>query len=250
MPIELPFTVLALAISPVVALVFASFYVFRREPFSQPAIVAAIPLGLSSIAILLGQSAFVLLRTFDAIASGRAAGLRSILSGMLRAQRPLVWGFLDSAVCIAVVFLIAGFLQYSRDTGVPVIHAYVAVPALVATVLVLIVLFLIVYLQYGTVDLVMMIVDNHRQQELVSQYGTASPGYFASKISARLVSIFFLSVAESCALIIVGALDLFWRQKQNSRQALATAFTVGALVACGVSALSEYGFVDYLLHVR
>jgi hypothetical protein len=230
--------------------VFVAFYWFRREPFSQPSIIAAIPLSLSSISILLGQSAFLLLHTFNEIASGRAVGIRAVISGMLRAQRPLVWGFLDSAACLAVIFLIAGFLQYSRDTDEPVIHAYIVASVLVATIVVLAALFAIVYLQYGTVDLVMMVVDNHRNQELVLHYGTASPGYFAAKISSRLVSIFFLSVAESCALIAAGAIGLIWRQKQNSRQTLATVFTLGVLVVCGVSALSEFGFVDYLSHVR
>jgi len=244
------FTFFALAISPVVAVIFVSLLWFKRDPVSQPSIVAAIPLGLSSIAILLGQSAFLLLHTFNEIATQKTAGLRAVISGLLRAQRPLIWGLLDFAVCLVIVFLVSGALRFSRDEDTPLIHAYVSLPALIVTAAVLVVLFLMVYIQYGTVDLVMKIVDTHRNHELVSQYGTVSPGYFAATISSRLVAIFFLSHLEFFALLIAGALDLFWRQKQNGRQAFATVLTLGALVGCGVSALSELGFVDYLRHVR
>jgi preprotein translocase subunit SecG len=96
----------------------------------------------------------------------------------------------------------------------------------------------------------MMIVDKHRNQELTSMYGTVNPAYFARTISSRLVATTFLSVALFCVLIIAGALNLFWRQKQNSRQAFATILTVSALIGCGASALSELGFVDYLLHLH
>ena len=244
------FTFFALAISPVVAVIFVSLLWFKRDPVSQPSIVAAIPLGLSSIAILLGQSAFLLLHTFNEIATQKTAGLRAVISGLLRAQRPLIWGLLDFAVCLVIVFLVSGALRFSRDEDTPLIHAYVSLPALIVTAAVLVVLFLMVYMQFGTVDLVMKIVDTHRNHELVSQYGTVSPGYFAATISSRLVAIFFLSHLEFFALLIAGALDLFWRQKQNSRQAFATVLTLGAFVGCGVSALSELGFVDYLRHVR
>ena len=250
MPLDSPLTIFALAISPVVTVIFVSLYWFRPDPVSQPSIVAAIPLGLSSIAILLAQSAFLLLHTFNEIASRRAAGLGAVISGLLLTQRPLVLGFLDFAVCLIVVFMVSGALRFSRDADAPLIHAFVSLPALIATAAILVALFLVVYLQYGTVDLVMKIVDTHRNQELIAQYGMVSPGYFAAKISSRLVAIFFLSQLEFGVLIIVGALDLFWRQKQNSRHTFATILTIGAFVGCGVSALSELGFVNYLLRVR
>lgn len=250
MTLDSPLTIFALAISPIVTVIFVSLYWAKGDPVSQPSIVAAIPLGLGSIAILLAQSAFLLLHTFNEIASGRAAGVGAVISGLLLAQRPLVLGFLDFAVCLLIVFMVSGALRFSRDEDTSLIHAFVSLPALIATAVVLVALFLVMYLQYGTVDLVMKIVDTHRNHELIAQYGMASPGYFAAKISSRLVAIFFLSQLEFVALIIVGALDLFWRQKQNSRQTFATILTIGAFVGCGVSALSELSFVHYLLHVR
>jgi len=33
-------------------------------------------------------------------------------------------------------------------------------------------------------------------------------------------------------------------------QAFATVLTLGALVGCGASALSEFGFIDYLAHLH
>jgi hypothetical protein len=96
----------------------------------------------------------------------------------------------------------------------------------------------------------MKIVDTHRNHELISQYGMVSPGYFARIISSRFVAIFFLSQLEFLFLMAAGALNLFWRQTHDSRKAFATVLTLGALVGCGVSALSEFGFVDYLLHVH
>jgi hypothetical protein len=250
MPLDSPLTLFALAIPPIVVVIFVSQYWFKRDPISQPSIVAAIPLGLSSIAILLGQSAFLLLHTFNEISSRRTAGLGAVVSGLLLAQRPLVMGFLDFAVCLIIVFLISGALRFSRDEDTPLIHAYVSLPALIVTALILVALFLVVYLQYGTVDLVMKIVDTPRNHELIAQYGRVSPAYFAAKISSRLVAIFFLSQLEFVVLIIAGALDLFWRQKQNSRQTFAAILTLGTLVGCGWSALDELGFVDYLLHVH
>jgi len=243
-------TIFALAISPIVTVVFVSLYWFKRDSVSQPSIVAAIPFGLSSIAILLAQSTFLLLNTFNEIASRRAAGVGAVISGLLRVQRPLIWGLLDFGACMIIVILISAFLKYSWEADTPLIHAYSSLPALIVTAVVLVALFLVVYLQYGTVDLVMKIVDTHRNQELASQYGTVSPGYFAAKISSRLVAIFFLSQLEFVVLIIAGALDLFWRQKQNSRRTFATILIIGAFGGCGVSALGELGFVDYLLHVH
>jgi hypothetical protein len=250
MTLETPLTYFALAIPPIVTMIFISLYWFKRDPVPQPSIVAAIPLGLSSIAILLGQSAVVLLATFNEIATHRAAGFRAVIAGLLRAQRPLIWGFFDIGACLIILFLIAAILRYSRDGDAPLIHAYVALPALSATAALLIALFLMVYLQYSTVDLVMMIVDSHRNHELASQFGTVSPTYFAAKISSRLVAIAFLSFSLLCALIVIGAFDLFWRQTQNSRQTFATVLTLGTLVGCGWSVLDELGFVDYLVHLH
>jgi len=248
--LDSPLTLFALAIPPIVTMIFASFCWRKRDPVAQPSIVAAIPLCLSSIAILLGQSVFLLLHAFAEIAARQTAGLFAVLSGLLQAQRPLGWGFLDFAVCMIALFLVSGALRYSRDEETPLIHAYVALPALIATSVFLVCLFLLVHLQYSTVDLVMKIVDTHRNQELISQYGSVSPGYFASAISSRLVAIFFLAHVQFFALIVAGALNLVWRQKQNSRQSFAVVLTAGALIGCGVSALSEFAFVDYLLHVR
>lgn len=246
-----PLTCFALAISPIVTVVFVSLYWFKHDSVSQPSIVAAIPLGLTSIAILLGQSAVSLLATFNEIATHRAAGHEALLiSGLLRVQRPLLWGFLDFGACLITVFLISAVLRYSRDADTPLIHAYVPLPALIATSVVLIALFLMVYLQYSTVDLVMMIVDTHRNHELTSQFGTVSPAYFAAKISSRLIAVAFLSFSLFCTLIVIGAFDLFWKQKQNSRQTFATVLTLGTLVGCGWSVLDELGFVDYLVHLH
>ncbi len=250
MTLDSPVTFFALAIPPIVAVVFVCLIGFRRGLVSQPSIVAAIPLALTSISILLGQSAAILLATFNAIASGKSAGIRAVISGLLRAQRPISWSFVDFGICLIVIFLTCAILRYSSDVETPLIHAYIPLPALIATAVVIMTAFLMVYLEYSTVDLVMMIVDNHRNQELVSKYGTVSPAYFAARISSRLVAIFFLSIAQFFVLIVAGALDLFWRQKQDNRQAFAAALTLGALIGCGVSALSEFGFVDYLLHVH
>jgi hypothetical protein len=96
----------------------------------------------------------------------------------------------------------------------------------------------------------MMVCDTHRYQDLASQYGTANPAYFASRISSRLVIIAFMSVVLFIALIAAGVVDLVWRQMQNPRQAFATILLLGALVGCGASALSEFGFVDYLQHLH
>ena len=245
-----PLTLFALAISPVVAVIFACLYWFKRDPVSHPSIVAAVPLGLSSIAILLAQSAFILLATFQEIANRRTAGIGAVVAGLLKAQRPLLWGFIDLGACLVILILVSVFLRYSRELDMPTMYAYVSLPALIATAVVLVASFLMVYLQYRTVDLVMMIVDTHRNQELASRYGTVNPAYFAATISSRLVIIVFLSLALFGALIIAGVLTLFWRQEQNSRQAFATVLTLGALIGCGASALSEGGFVDYLLHLH
>jgi hypothetical protein len=248
--LDAPLTIFALAICPIVALIFVLLHWFRRDPASRPSVAAAVPIGLSSIAILLGQSAVVLLAAFNRIATHQTAGIGAVISGLLQAQQPLAWGFLDFVACLIVVLLFAVYLGYSRDEETPLIHAYVALPALIATAVMAVFLFLIIYLQYGTVDLVMMIVDTHRNHELVSQFGMVSPAYFAARISFRLVAITFLSFSEFAVLIAVGFLSLFWKQKQSSRQSFALAFTLGALIACGVSALSEFTFIDYLRHVR
>jgi hypothetical protein len=248
--IDSPVTVFALAISPIVTVIFVSLYWFKRDPASQPSIVAAIPLGLSSIAILLVQGAVNLLATFNEIATQRAAGLGAVVSGVLRTQRPLIWGFLDFGACLAIAFLVSAFLSYSKDEDAPMIHAYVSLPALIATVVVVIALFLMAYLQFDTVDLVMKIVDNQRYHELTSQFGTVTPAYFAAKISSRLVAIVFLSAFLIFALIVAGILNLFWRQKHDSRKNFATVITIGALVGCGVCVLNEFSFVDYLQHVH
>jgi len=250
MPLDSPLTLFALAISPIVAVVFVSVYWVKRDQVAQPSIVAAIPLGLISIAILLTHSAVVLLATFNEIANRRTAGLKAVIAGLLAAQRPLIWGLVDFGVCLIIIFLVSAFFRYSRDEETPLIHAYISLPALIGTAVAIVGVFVIVYLQYSTVDLVMMIVDNHRYQELAVQFGTVSPAYFASRVSSRLVAIAFLSPCLVCALIAVGVADLFWRQKQDSRQAIGIVLTLGTVIGCGVSLLSELGFVDYLQHVR
>ena len=108
MPFDSSLTLFALAIPPIVVVIFASRYWLKRDPISQPSIVAAIPLGLSSIAILLARSAFLLLHTFSEISSHRTAGVGAVISGLLVAQQPLASGFVDFAFCLAPVFLIAG----------------------------------------------------------------------------------------------------------------------------------------------
>ncbi len=245
-----PLTIFALAIAPIVTVIFVVFYWRRRDPVSQPSIVAAAALCLSSIAILLAQSSQVILAAFQQIATQRAAGIKAVVAGLMRAQRPLAWGLLDVAICLVVTVLVCVFLRYSRDEETPLMHAYVSMPALIVTAVFVLTLFLIVYLQYGTVDLVMMICDKHRYQELGSQFGMTNPADFAARISARLVSIFFLSIFQFFALVVTGVLDLAWRQKQEVRPRFATVLTLGALVGCGAGALSEFGFIDYLVHVH
>ena len=170
MILDSPLTLFALAISPIVAVIFVSLLWFKRDPVSQPSIVAAIPLGLSSITILLGRSAVVLLAAFQEIATQRTSGIAAVTAGLLRAQRPLAWGFVDVGACLAIILLFAVFLRYSRDEETPLFRAHVSLPALIVTSVVVVFLFLMVYLQYSTVDLVMMIVDKHRLQELSSQF--------------------------------------------------------------------------------
>lgn len=250
MTLDSPITIFALAISPLVAVIFIVAGWFKRNSAARPSIVAAIPLALCSIAILLGQSAVTLLEAFNRIATRQWAGVGAVISGLLAAQGPLAWGLLDCGACLIAILLFRIFLQYQQDEETALIDAYVALPALIATAAIVAGLFAMVYVQYGTVDLVMKVVDNHRGQELFSEYGTASPAYFAAKISSRLVAVTFLSFSEFCVLLVVGFLNLFWRQQQNSRQRFAVALTVGVLIACGVSALSEFSFIDYLGHVR
>jgi hypothetical protein len=250
MPLDSPLACFALAISPLVTLIFVSAGWFKREPASRPSIAAAIPLCLTSIAILLGRSAVVLIETFNKIATGETAGLRSVVSGILRVQRPLAWGFADFGVCLIVLLSFMVFLKYSRDDESPLLHAYVALPALIVTATAVAALFLLVYLQASTLDLVMMIVDTHRIHELASRFGTVAPAYFARRISTQLLAVAFLSFSVFCTLIVTGVTSLFWRQKQNSRQAFAVVLTLGALLGCGISVLNELGFVDYLLRVH
>jgi hypothetical protein len=108
--LESPLTLFAFAISPVVAVVFACLYLFKRDPVSHPSIVAAIPLGLTSIALLLAQSAVILLATFQEIATRQTAGMAAVVSGLLKAQRPLAWGFIDLAACLVILVLVSVFL--------------------------------------------------------------------------------------------------------------------------------------------
>jgi hypothetical protein len=232
------------------AIIFITQYWSKSDPVSQPSIISAIPLGLTSIALLLAQSASILLRTFADIASHKTAGPGAVLAALLRVQQPVAWGLLETLVCMILMILVSGAMRYSRDEEMPLLHAYIPIPALIFTTAALVVLFLIVFLQYSTVDLVMKIVDNHRYHELVSQYGAVGPAYFARTISSRLVAIFFVSQLEFVILIAAGVLNLFGRQKQNSNQRFATVLTVGTLIGCGVCALSEFGFIDYLFHVR
>src|SRR5579864_8901803 len=103
MALDSPITIFALAISPVVAVIFACLYWFKRDPVSHPSIVAAIPLCLSAIAILLAQSAVVLLATFQEIATQRTAGMGAVVSGLLKAQRPLIWGFIEVGACLGIL---------------------------------------------------------------------------------------------------------------------------------------------------
>src|SRR4051812_22754725 len=108
--LDSPLTLFALALSPIVAIVFIALYSVRRDPLSQPSIVAAIPLTLTSIAILLGQSAVILLGPFQEIAQQRPSGITAVTAGMLRAQQPLGWALLEVAVCLVAVLLWTVFL--------------------------------------------------------------------------------------------------------------------------------------------
>ena len=245
-----PLAWFAFAIAPIVTVVFASSYWLKRDPASDPSIVAAIPLCLSSVAILLAHSSTTLLAAFSQIASRRSAGIGAVIAGLRQAQGPLAWGLVECTACLVLLFLLSAFLRFSRDAETPLIHAYISLPALITTAVFLISFFLLVYLQYRTVDLVMMIVDTHRLNELGAQYGSVNPGFFAARISSSLVSIFFLSIFQTAALIVAGILDLFWRQKQNGRQAFAAALIIGALICSGVGALNDFGFLDYLQHVH
>jgi hypothetical protein len=176
--------------------------------------------------------------------------LGAVLSGLFRVQRPLALGLLEFVFCLILISLVSVAIRYSRDEEAPLIQAYVSLPALIVTAIAVVALFLMVYLHFGTVDLVMKIVDTARNHELISQYGTVSPSDFAQIISSRLVAIFFLSHLEFIALIVAGTLNLTWRQMEDNRQNFASALTFGALIGCGVSALSEFGFINYLQHVH
>src|ERR1700689_1036181 len=97
MPFDSPLTLFALAIPPIVVVIFASRYWLKRDPISQPSIVATSPLGFSPIAILLARRGSLLLHTFGQISSHTSAGLGEVISGLLVAQQPLASGFVDFA---------------------------------------------------------------------------------------------------------------------------------------------------------
>ncbi len=245
--IDSPLTFFALAVPPLVTVIFIAFCWLKRNPVSRPSIVSAVPFALTSIPILLAHSAAILLRIFAEMSTHGTASAWAIVSGLLRVQRPITLAFLEFVACMTAIFLVSAILRFSRGSDRPLIHAYVSHPALFANVFVLVALFLLVYFQYSTADLVMKVVDYHRYNELASQYGAVRPAYYAAQISSRLVAVFFLSQAEFLALIVVGVLNLVWRQKQSSRQVFAKVIALGASVMCGVCALIEMFFVSYLV---
>jgi len=250
MPIDSPFSVLVLAIPPIVALVFVFLLWRKQEQHSQPSIVAAIPFCLISISLLLTRSSFVILAAFSEIAAQRRAGLAAVLSGLLDAQRPIALAFLDVAACLTLTVLVSGAIRFSRDEDGPLISADVSLPALIATGVFLASLFLIAYIQYSTVDLVMMVVDTHRNHELSSIYRDLGMGDLARKISARLVMIWALSVFELLALVVTGIFDLVWRKRSEPRPMFGILLMLGALAGCGLCALDEFSFVSYLVRMH
>jgi hypothetical protein len=250
---ESPFTLLALVIPPLVAIVFIAIYIFKREPASQPSVIAAIPLCLTSITILLGQSAVLILSAFRAIATQKASGLAAVITGLQRAQQPLVDGFLDLTVCLILILLFATILNSVRaheDEDAPLLHAYISLPALIITSCLLLSVFLIVYLQYSTVDLVMMIVDTNRNSEVASQIGAMNISKLAASISYRLIATAFLSFFLFFACLVSAALALFWRNKQDHRQTFATILVIAALAGCGLSLLEELSFIHYIQNLH
>src|ERR1700722_10872961 len=136
MILDSPLTLFALAIPPVVAVIFVSLLWFKRDPVTQPSILAAIPLSLNSIAILLGQSGVILLAAFQQIATHRTSGIGAVTAGLLRAQRPLSWGFVDVGACLVIVLLLTVFLRCARDEEAPLFRAYISLPALIVTAVV------------------------------------------------------------------------------------------------------------------
>ena len=97
-----PLTIFALAIAPIVTVIFVVFYWRKRDPVSQPSIVAAAALWLelhrhSSGAELAGYSGRV-----PADCDPAGCRYQSCGFGLMRAQRPLAWGLLDVAICLVV----------------------------------------------------------------------------------------------------------------------------------------------------
>jgi hypothetical protein len=251
-----PLTLFVLALPPIVAVVFIVFIWLKREPVAQPSIVAAIPLGLAPVTLLLSQSAVILISTFQQIATQQSAGIHAVIRGMLRSQQPIIWGILDFTICLSIIFLFIALLNALRgrdeeqDDAQLHMHAYISLPALIFTVLILISILLIVYFQYSTVDLVMKIVDPHRTKELGIDISTFNPAAYASRISYQLMAIAALSFCLFFASLIAGALCLFWRQKMHSREGFAFIFVLATLAVCGITLLEEFSFVNYLQNLH
>ncbi len=240
----------ALAIPPSVAIYCIASHWLKRNSPRQPTVVAAIPLGLSAIALLLTHAAAILLFAFHEIARMQDPGVALILIALLRAQQPLFWGFVDLILSLFAILLFAIYFKYARDEESHLMQAFTPLPALLFTLLASAALFLLAQFQYGTVDLVLAIVDPRRFNQLALQTGVANMDYYAAQVSSRLLLTAVLSCLLFFALLLAGILNLVWRHSQTNRQALATFLILGTLAGCCFGALQELNFVNSLRQLQ
>lgn len=241
---------MALAIPPAVAIYSIASHRLQRNSTKPLSLVAALPFGLSSIALLLGHASVILLIAFHEIANMQNAGIALVLIGLWRAQQPLFWGFLDLLLSLFAILLFAIFLKYARDEESPLMQAYIPLPALLVTALAAGALFLLVNFQYGTVDLIMMIVDGRRYNELIAHAGVMDMAYFAAQIGSRLFLTAVLSFLLFFVLLLAGILNLLWRHKKKNRQVFATILILGTLAGCCLGTLQELNFANYLRQLQ
>lgn len=241
-----PVTLFALAIPPLVTLVFLVFFWLRRQPLNQPSIVIVLPFGLTAITILLGQSAILTISAFKQIATQKTAGVFELTNALRSAQQPITAGMVDVAVCLLLILISAFILKIIGDDDQPMLHAYISLPALIATGVVIISVLLLAYFQYNTVDMIMVVIDPRRYHELASNGNLPGVDAYAARISMRLILITALSVVLFIASLVAGILNIFWRQKESARENFAMVLAIATLAGCGLSLLEGFNFTNYL----
>jgi biopolymer transport protein ExbD len=243
-PIITILSIVSFVAGPLLCILAILFSVARRRK-SRPLALAVIPLALTSVSIQLTATALKILSGFNAIAEEKIAGVAGVAWIFTGADSPLLWRFVEVAVCVAIASIIALRVRSQQvkelqSSVMPSLRTIAWSAAALVSVVAL------VWFHHDIVELSMLLLDPCRATEARTKLGNLAIADASAILSSRIVILAAAAPVVTFCLIGIGFHCLHVERRTEWGTLGSIVVAIVALAWCGMSVLAESRAQNYL----